>query len=115
MGFFSYSVKTREGKIIKGVLEIDSKEKALEYLHSQGDVILSLKEKKSGKVAKKRGKVKTDELVIFTRQLTTLIESGIPIVGSLDILTQQIDNPYFKEVISSILKDLKEGASLQLV
>jgi type IV pilus assembly protein PilC len=111
MGFFSYSVKTQDGKIEKGTLQIDSKEKALEYLHSQGNVVLSLKETKGKILAKKRGKVKTDELVVFTRQLTTLIESGIPIVGSLDILNQQIANPYFKEVVSSISNDLKEGAS----
>lgn len=98
----------------KGTLEAESQEKALEFLHAQGSIILSVTEEKSKKGAGKkgRGKVKTDELVIFSRQLTTLIESGIPVVGALDVLAQQADNVFFKEVIYSISKDLKEGSSL---
>ncbi len=111
MGIFSYNIKTKEGKALKGTLEADSKDKALEYLHSQGNVILSLKQEKLKKVSRARGKVKTDELVIFSRQLTTLIESGVPIVASLDILVQQVTNPYFKGVIANIYKDLTEGVS----
>ncbi len=112
MGIFSYTLKDKEGKVITGQIEADDKNKALEHLHNQGGVVLSLKESKGGrkKVAKK-GKVKVDELVIFSRQLTTLIESGIPIVGALDILREQTQNGYFKDVLAVILKELKEGSS----
>lgn len=110
MAFFSYSTRTSEGKIITGSLEADTKEKALEYLHSQGSVILSLNEEKAKKAAKKHsGKVKTGELVIFSRQLTTLIESGIPVVNALDILVEQVTNPYFKQVLSTVVKDIRGG------
>ena len=51
MAIFSYNVKTPAGKIIKGSLESDSKTKALEYLHGQGYIILSLKEGKGKKVS----------------------------------------------------------------
>ena len=113
MVFFSYTVRTKEGKTVRGSLEAESKEKALEYLHSQGNIILSLKEEKKKVTPKKRGgRVKVDELVVFSRQLTTLIESGIPVVGALDILWQQTTNPYFKAVLEGILKELREGASL---
>lgn len=111
MAVFTYSIKTNEGKVLKGNLEADSKNKALEYLHSQGSIVLSLKAARTSKLAQRAGGVKTDEVVIFTRQLTTLIESGIPIVATLDILTQQVTNPYFKTIIGTILKDLKEGTS----
>lgn len=112
MGIFSYSIKTKEGKIVKGNLEVESKQKALDYLHSQGGIVLSFKKGKAKKTGKRKGKVKVDELVIFSRQLTTLIESAIPLVGALDILHQQVENPFFKEVINTALKDLKEGSSL---
>ncbi len=112
MAIFSYTLKNKEDKIVSGQIEADSKEKALEYLHAQGGMVLSLKESKTRKKKSvKKGKVKIDELVIFSRQLTTLIESGIPIVGALEILAEQTQNLYFKGVITLILKDLKEGSS----
>ena len=112
MGIFSYTIRKEDGKVVTGQIEAESKDKALEYLHTQGGMILSLKEGKAKKkkIAKK-GRVKTDELVVFSRQLTTLIESGIPIVGALEILLEQTQNLYFKGVIGLILKDLKEGSS----
>ena len=113
MGVFFYTIKTKAGTVAKGQVEVESKEKAIEYLHSQGGIILSLKGGKKLKKVKEptKGKVKVDELVIFSRQLTTLIESGIPIVGALEILSEQTQNAYFKRVIGLILKDLREGAS----
>jgi type IV pilus assembly protein PilC len=112
MLLFSYTVKNKEGKILKGILEAESKEKAVEYFHKEGCVILSLKETKQKIKTSKKGKVKVDDLVVFSRQFTTLIESGISVVEALDILKDQIEKPYFKEVLGLILKDVKEGASL---
>jgi len=110
MSIFSYSIKnTVDGKITKGALEADSKEKAIELLRGQNGVILSLKENRSKRGMTKHGHVKTDELVIFSRQLTTLIESGIPVVGAMDILVDQVTNPYFKSILSLISRDLKSG------
>lgn len=112
MAFFAYTIKDKQGKLVKGQLEAETQDKAVDYLHNQGTIILSLKETKGKKVTfSSRGSVKVDELVIFSRQLTTLIESGIPIVGALDILCEQITNPYFKKVIATVLKELKEGSS----
>ncbi|MFH1767673.1 MAG: type II secretion system F family protein [Candidatus Omnitrophota bacterium] len=108
MAVFSYKIKTKDGKVTKGTLSVESKEKAVEYFHSQGSIVYSLTETKT---ARKRGKIKTDELVIFSRQLTTLIESGIPIVAALDILIKQVDNLYFRTVVGNISQDLKEGTS----
>jgi type IV pilus assembly protein PilC len=112
MAIFSYNIKDPSGKVRKGQLEAETKDKALEFLHSQGGIVMSLKEEKAKtKAAVSRGKVKVDELVVFSRQLTTLIESGIPIVGALEILYDQTMNPFFKKVIAAVLKDLKEGSS----
>jgi len=115
MPVFSYTAKNyKTGQIIKGQVEAESKEKAVAALHAQGNTILSLtpgREKKSGDKLANKGKVKVEELVIFSRQLTTLIESGIPVVGAFETLYIQTENPYFKKVISLIAKDLREGSS----
>lgn len=110
MAFFQYRVKDKNGKLVQGKLEADSQERALEYLRNQESLVLYL-----APLAKRKvhlGKVKTDDLVIFSRQLTTLIESGIPVVTAFDVLSEQAKNSYFKQVILAIKKDLQEGLSL---
>ncbi|MCM8787268.1 MAG: type II secretion system F family protein [Candidatus Omnitrophica bacterium] len=112
MALFLYVVKNREGKIIKGVLEAETQEKLIEHFHKEGCIIISITQTKAKAKLKTKGKIKQDELVVFSRQFTTLIESGIPIVDCLLILKQQIQNSYFKNVMDVILKDVKEGSSL---
>jgi len=112
MAVFIYSIRAKDGKIESGQLESESKAKAIEFLHGQGGMILSLEKAKGKKIrTASKGKVKIDELVVFSRQLTTLIESGIPIVNALDILQEQTPNLYFKRVIGTVLKELREGSS----
>jgi type IV pilus assembly protein PilC len=107
---FSYTVKNKEGQVLKGTIEAESEDALVEHLQAKDFIILSIdKQKKKSKA--KRGRVSTDDLVVFSRQLTTLIESGIPAVEALGILEDQIENPYFKGVISYVLQDVKEGMS----
>ena len=110
MPLFSYTVRDKEGKIIKGLLEAESENKAIENFHNQGYIIISIKQTKEN--VKKHGKIKTEDLVIFSRQFTTLIESNIPIVEAMSIMSEQTQNLYFKNVLNSVLKDLKEGLTL---
>lgn len=109
---FAYVVKDKEGKILKGVLDAESKEKLIENFHKESYVIFSITESAKQRKSRIRGKVKTDELVIFSRQFTTLIESGIPVVEALNILREQVASSFFKNVLLVMLKDIKEGASL---
>ena len=112
MKVFFYNIRNKEGKVLKGMIEVESESKAIEHFQKEGAIVLSIKEIKKKIKVKARGRVKTDDLVIFSRQFTTLMESGIPVVECLSILEEQIENPYFKEVISLILKDVHEGTSL---
>ena len=111
MDLFNYSIKDKKGSIVKGVIEAESEEALIEHFHKEGCIIFSVA--KSRKKVKTQGKstVKTNDLVIFSRQLTTLLESGISLVESLGILEGQIENNYFRQVIAGVLKDVKEGAS----
>jgi len=112
MGLYSYAVKTKEGKLLRGVIEAESQAKLIEHFHKEGYIIFSITESKKKKKSPVKGKVKTDDLVIFSRQFTTLIESGIPVVECLAILEEQIENAYFRGVISLVLKDVREGSAL---
>ena len=109
---FTYVIKDKGGKVVKGTIEAESQDKLIEHFHKQEYLIFSIEKAKNKLNAKSRGKVKTDDLVIFSRQFTTLVESGISIVESLSILEEQVENKYFKVVIAKSLQDVKEGASL---
>ena len=112
MKVFFYNIKDKEGKMSRGMIEAESEGKVIEHFHKKKSIILSIKETKKKIKAKAKGKIKTDDLVIFSRQFTTLIESGIPVVECLGILEDQAENPYFQGVITLILKDVREGAAL---
>lgn len=113
MAVFAYTVKDKSGKTIKGFLEAESKEILIERFHKEGYLIFSVDEtKKKIKGHKKYGRVKADELVVFSRQFTTLIESSVPAVEALGILKDQVEKQYFKDVIAQMLQDVKDGAAL---
>jgi len=109
---FSYTVKNKEGKTVKGFVDAESKEKLIEYLQKEGYIIFSVSEAKRKPKASTKGSVKSDDLVVFSRQFTTLIESGIPVVECLEILRSQVESAVFKDALGFILKDVREGASL---
>lgn len=105
---------TKEGKKITGTIEAGNKDGALATLEHQGIKPLSLNE-----IHEKRrleigfgAKVKLKDLVVFTRQLSTMISAGVPLNRSLATLKEQTDNKYFKEVISKVGKDVEGGKSL---
>ena len=62
----------------------------------------------------RRKKVKQDDLVIFSRQLATMIDAGIPILQALEALQEQIVHPYFKSVLVAVRDDIQVGSSLSV-
>jgi type IV pilus assembly protein PilC len=112
MAQFSFTA-TKNGKKFNGTLEATSKDAVLEALHKQGmqPLVVKLTSAKSdGK--HRRGRVKQKDLVVFTRQLSTMISAGVPLTRSMTTLQQQADNKYFKEVIGGVTKDIEGGVSL---
>ncbi len=111
---FVYFAKDREGNPVKGVIEAKERNIALDLLHRKGLIILSLQEDKikPGQHARFGEGVSLMDLVLFTRQLATMVESGIPLPQAFEILYEQITKPYFKKVILSIKEDIEGGESL---
>ncbi|MEW5758392.1 MAG: type II secretion system F family protein [Candidatus Omnitrophota bacterium] len=107
MANFKYTVKNINGDTLKGALEaLDTKE-AQAILHKKDLTIISLIEEKSKLVAKKT--IKLDQLAGFARQLATLVDSGIPLVQALLILSEQTDNKYLASIILKIKQDIEQG------
>ena len=60
----------------------------------------------------RRKKVKAKELAVFTRQFSVMIDAGLPLVQCIDILAEQQNNVYFKEVLRQVRQNVEEGATL---
>lgn len=111
---FIYKAQTKDGRTISGSFEGPDKQSLVAALTRQGAkpiVIRLAAEKENGKSTKK-GKVKLRELVIFTRQLSTMVSAGVPLPRSLQTLQDQAESPYFKSVIAGVAKDVESGVSL---
>ena len=116
MPTFRYAAKDMAGRAVVGVLDSADERTLANLLRQQQLIIISIRPetKKASFSLKnfgKRGKIKLPELVLFSRQFATMIDSGIPLVQALEILTDQIEHPHFKKIIGEIKKDVSTGAT----
>ncbi len=113
---FKYVAKDHEGRTASGIFEAADRASAVEMLRKKGLVIVSVSESlakiKAPLLSFGKKKIKIDDLVIFSRQLATMVDAGIPLVGALDILGEQIENKAFGDIISKVRNDVETGSSL---
>ena len=113
MPIFTYSARPATGgEMQTGELELPTKDEVLAHLHRQRLIPVSVREKpKDIKISFGSG-VGTRDIVIFTRQFATMINSGLPLVQSLDILAEQTENEALRKTISEVLYDVESGHTL---
>ena len=108
---FAYKAKERSGKAVEGLVEAPDQKAAIARLREQRMTVLEITQK-----AKKspffKPKVNTGDIVIFSRQLSTLVSAGVPIVQGLNILEAQAENPAFKTVVTALRTDIEAGLSI---
>ncbi len=114
MPTFAYVIKDKAGHTRNGVLETESKTALIEELWKQECVVLSVEERSSRSLLFGLGqpRVSTQQLVIFSRQLATMVASGIPIVGALEVLTEQIEDRVFRRILRAVSNQVQSGSSL---
>jgi len=110
MATFRYVAKESTGKTVSGVLEYFDKASLIDALRKRHLVIVSINETKKKKTIGSV-KVKLEEIVIFSRQLATMVDSGIPLVQAMDILYDQIEKPTFKNTVATIRDDIEAGSN----
>jgi len=111
MPTFRYVAKENTGKTVSGTLEYSDKAVLIDALRRKGLTIVSINETKKKTAAFSSRGVKLEEIVIFSRQLATMVDSGIPLVQAMDILYDQIEKPHFKNIVATIRDDIEAGAS----
>jgi type IV pilus assembly protein PilC len=113
MPAFVYSARpTTGGDIQSGEIELKTKEEVLSYLHKQKLIPVSVREKPKQLSFKIGTGISTKDIVIFTRQFATMINAGLPLVQSLDILAEQTENQYLRKSIQDVLYDVESGHTL---
>ncbi|MBX4199349.1 type II secretion system F family protein [Candidatus Saccharibacteria bacterium] len=115
MAQFAYSALSSDGHHISGTLTAENRADAIKALRAQGNKPLILKEageKKSKGLSFGAKKVKQRDLVVFTRELSTMISAGVSLPRGLDTLATQNEDEVFKDVISSINHDVEGGMPL---
>jgi type IV pilus assembly protein PilC len=119
---FKYQAKSFGGKTVSGTLTAASQGEVIGELRKRNLIVLNVKpigEKKAGvgggfftlKRSSRPG-AKREELVVFTRQLSTMISAGIPLLESLEILNEQTSNPGFAVVLDSVIESIRGGSDL---
>ena len=104
---------TRAGQAQSGVLSADSKEAAMAMLRRQRIEPTIVKEKgKEIALPKFGGRVPAQQVAIFTRQFSVMIDAGLPLVQCLEILGSQQENKVFKRSLLQIRQDVESGSSL---
>lgn len=114
MPVYIWEGKTRQGKIQKGEIEAVSEAAVRMQLGRQKITASKIKAKPKDlfeNIAFFQPKVTENDLVIFTRQLSTMIDAGLPLVQALDILSSQQDNKTFKKILVQIKEDIEGGAT----
>ena len=111
---FAYKAKDSVGKQTEGTVEAADEKAALGRLRGQRLSVTEIKpaKGKAGKQGKLGGKVDNKDVVIFSRQLSTLVSSGVPIVQGLTILSEQAEAPNFKLVLNNLRTDIEAGLSI---
>lgn len=112
---FTYKAISSDNKQVSGNIDASDREAALNALTHQGLHPLTIKA--AGKSGGFKGlsfgkKVKATDMVIFTRQLSTMISAGVPLARGLTTLQESPSSPYFRQVIAKVTKDVEGGTQL---
>ena len=113
---FSCRLGSASGEIQEGVYVADTEAQLRSDFEKQGLFVLSLKRRRQlsiGTLHQRHSKRPgTREFIVFNQELAALLRAGMPVVQSLDILRQRVDNPRFKTILDDVYENVRSGSSL---
>src|SRR5215213_12041174 len=114
MAVYTYRALDQQGEIIQDKTEGSATMAVAHELRHQGLLVIDVKEQSAAQkdiLAPFKG-IRLADLVVFSRQLATMINAGLPIVRALNVLSEQTENPKLIDVIIAVRKDVEAGSSL---
>jgi type IV pilus assembly protein PilC len=111
MALFEWEGRTVKGEVKYGALAADSEIELRTLIRREGIILVKSKEKKEEKAERfsTRKRVKQAHIGVFTRQLATMITSGLPLVQSLEALSQQLDDGNLRAIVKGVQQKIEEG------
>lgn len=109
---YAYQARDASGKMIAGIQEALNEDNAINTLMARGLMVLSIQQKAGGRVTAPRGKVTETDLVLFTRQLATMVDAGLPLVGALTALYEQADpkkQAGLRRIVGEVSAQVQQG------
>jgi type IV pilus assembly protein PilC len=106
MASFMYTARDAKGELKSATVEATSREEAITQLKKQRLNVIKIDEQQK---KKKPGKISMRDIVIFTRQFSTMINAGLPLVQAMGILADQSENPSLREVTKQVVFDVESG------
>jgi type IV pilus assembly protein PilC len=107
MPAFTYTARALSGELRTSTMEAPSRDDVIAQLRRQRLTVVKVDEQTGKKRA--GGRIKMRDIVIFTRQFSTMINAGLPLVQALDILAKQSENPALKDVTRAVVFDVESG------
>jgi type IV pilus assembly protein PilC len=125
MPSFKYSARDREGKTVAGIVTAKTQAEAVADLRKKELIVLDVRQSSGGAgeakkpgggvlglLTRSRPGASRDQIVIFTRQLATMISAGVPLLESLEVLQEQADTPGFRIVLDGVIESVRSGTDL---
>ena len=109
MPSFTYTARALNGDLRQATIDAPNRDEVVAQLKRQRLNVVKIDETQVAKKKKKSGKITMRDIVIFTRQFSTMINAGLPLVQALDILSKQSENPALKDVTNAVVFDVESG------
>jgi MSHA biogenesis protein MshG len=118
MPIFKYRVRDKSGKPIAGTIDAPNLQMAGDQLYNLGYLPISIEEIGEAisldlsDLLTRFQRVKLEELLVFSQQLSTLYKAGLPLLAGLESITQQVKNKKFKVILEGVHKQIEDGSTL---
>ncbi|MDB4891847.1 MAG: Type secretion system protein [Gemmatimonadetes bacterium] len=109
MPAYTYTARALNGDLRNGSMDAPNRDDVVAQLRKLRLNVVKIDETAVAKKKKKGGSIKMRDIVIFTRQFSTMINAGLPLVQALDILAKQSENPALKDVTHAVVFDVESG------
>ena len=109
MPAFTYTARALNGDLRTATIDAPSRDDVVAQLRKQRLNVVKIDETATAKKKKSGGRISMRDIVIFTRQFSTMINAGLPLVQALDILAKQSENKALKDVTHAVVFDVESG------
>jgi type IV pilus assembly protein PilC len=112
---YAYKVRDRRGSMVSGEIQADSRDLVLAKLREMEYIPLEVKRKSAGlkkEITLRPGRVKLKHLAVFSRQFATMVNSGLPLLRTLAILSEQTESKELARIVGEMRLEVEQGASL---